>query len=59
MPKVLIRIDAAGERPVVVDDDEALPANGVRWRNVADVETRAESNAVRSARLLSLRRVRA
>ena len=40
MPQVLIRIDAGGEWPVVVDDDEALESSdGARWRFVAEVET--------------------
>ena len=50
MPQVLIRIDAAGEWPVVVEDDEEVPAgDGTRWRYVCDVGSRAEGNAVRSA----------
>ena len=51
MPQVLIRIDAAGEWPVLVRDDEALlpTGDGSRWRYVCDVGTVAEGNAVRSA----------
>jgi hypothetical protein len=36
MPAVLIRIDAGGEWPVVVDEDEkVLSTDGARWRFVA------------------------
>lgn len=37
MPQVLIRMDAAGEWPVVVEDDEELPGGAaIRWRYVCD-----------------------
>lgn len=47
MPQVLVRIDSAGEYPVVVDDGEALLAKeGARWRYVCDVGSVAEGQAV-------------
>ncbi len=43
MPSVLLRLDAAGPYPVLVDDDEKLlTSEGVRWRFVANVATRDE-----------------
>lgn len=39
MLSVLIRIDAAGETPLIVGDDDALrPGPDVRWRFVCNVE---------------------
>jgi len=36
MPQVLIRIDAAGQGPRLMDDDEGLTSyDGPRWRYVA------------------------
>lgn len=53
MPQVLVRIDAAGEYPVVVDDDETLLAGeGARWRYVCDVGSIAEGHAVCTAWLV-------
>jgi len=50
MLRVLIRVDAVGEWPVLVGDDEALPSrDGVSFRYVCDVATVEEGNAVRSA----------
>ena len=50
MPQVLVRVDAAGEYPVVVDDGETLLAiDGTRWRYVCDVGTVAEGHAVCTA----------
>ena len=47
---MFIRIDAAGECPVVVDDDEDLRSNdGARWRFVAQVETRMDGHAIAQA----------
>jgi hypothetical protein len=49
MPKVVIRVDAAGEWPVVVDDEQELPTGqGVSYGHVCDVGSVAEGNAVRS-----------
>ena len=43
MLSVLLRIDAAGETPLLVGEEDALcPGPDVRWRHVADVESRAE-----------------
>ena len=45
MPQVLVRIDAAGEYPVVVDDGETLlSGDGARWRYVCDVGSIAEGS---------------
>jgi hypothetical protein len=50
MPQVLVRIDTAGEYPVVVDDGEALLAGDeARWRYVCDVGSIAEGHAVCTA----------
>ena len=51
MPQVLVRIDSAGEYPVVVDDDTKLLAgeDGARWRYVCDVGTLAEGHRVCAA----------
>ena len=50
MPQVLVRIDSAGEYPVVVDDGETLlSADGARWRYVCDVGSVAEGHAVCTA----------
>ena len=50
MLRVVIRVDAAGEWPVLVGDGEELPVrDGVSFRYVCDVATVAEGNAVRSA----------
>src|SRR4029450_7784404 len=50
MLRVVVRVDAAGEWPVLVDDGDELPAGeGVSFRYVCDVSTVAEGNAVRSA----------
>lgn len=47
MLQVLVRIDAAGEYPVVVDDGQTLLAkDGARWRYVCDVGSVAEGQAV-------------
>ena len=53
MPQVLVRIDAAGEYPVVVDDgDTLLAGDGARWRYVCDVGSIAEGHAVCTAWLV-------
>jgi hypothetical protein len=53
MPQVLVRIDAAGEYPVVVDDGKTLLAkDGTRWRYVCDVGSVAEGQAVCTAWLV-------
>jgi len=50
MPQVLIRIDAAGEWPVVVDDEQSLAGeDDARWRFVAEVETRMDGHAIAQA----------
>jgi hypothetical protein len=50
MLRVAIRIDAAGEWPVLVDDGDELQAGGgVSFRYVCHVSTVAEGNAVRMA----------
>ena len=50
MPAVLIRIDAAGEWPCVVDDDEDLTSyDSARWRFVAQVETRMDGHELAAA----------
>jgi len=50
MLRVVIRVDAAGEWPILVGDGEELPArDGVSFRHVCDVATVAEGKAVRSA----------
>ncbi len=47
MLSVLIRIDAAGETPLLVEDSETLcPGPGVRWRFVCQVEDREQGRAV-------------
>ena len=48
MPQVLVRIDAAGEYPVVVDDEGTQLAGeaGASWRYVCDVGTIAEGHRV-------------
>ncbi len=47
MLSVLIRIDAAGETPLLVEDSETLcPGPGVRWRFVCEVADRAQGAAV-------------
>ncbi len=47
MLSVLIRIDAAGETPLLVEDSETLcPGPGVRWRFVSEVEDREQGRAV-------------
>ena len=47
MLSVLIRIDAAGETPLLVEDSETLcPGPGVRWRYVCEVEDREQGHAV-------------
>ncbi len=47
MVSVLIRIDAAGETPLLVEDSETLcPGPGVRWRFVCEVENRKQGRAV-------------
>ncbi len=47
MLSVLIRIDAAGEKPLLVEDSETLcPGPGVRWRYVCEVEDREQGHAV-------------
>lgn len=56
MLSVLVRIDAAGETPLLVDDTETLcPAPGVRWRFVCEVEDR-ESGSLCVKALRSTRR---
>jgi len=53
MPQVLVRIDSAGEYPVVVDDGETLlTGDGARWRYVCDVGSIAEGHAVCTAWLV-------
>jgi hypothetical protein len=53
MPQVLVRIDSAGEYPVVVDDGATLLAgDGARWRYVCDVGSVAEGHAVCTAWLV-------
>jgi len=53
MPQVLVRIDSAGEYPVVVDDGEKLlSTDGARWRYVCDVGSIAEGQAVCAAWLV-------
>ena len=48
MLRVVIRVDADGEWPVLVDDSDELRAGeGVSFRYVCDVSTAAEGNAVR------------
>ena len=50
MPRVFIRVDAAGEYPVVLDDDEeSFSGDGARSRWVAQVETRMEGHAIAQA----------
>ena len=47
MQGVLIRIDGAGETPLLVDENETLcPGPGVRWRFVCEVEDRAQGPTV-------------
>ncbi len=47
MVSVLIRIDAAGETPLLVEDSETLcPGPAVRWRYVCAVADRAQGAAV-------------
>jgi len=44
---VLIRIDAAGETPLLVEDSETLcPGPAVRWRYVCEVEDLEQGRAV-------------
>jgi hypothetical protein len=53
MPQVLVRIDSAGEYPVVVEDDATLlSGGGARWRYVCDVGSVAEGHEVCAAWLL-------
>jgi hypothetical protein len=53
MPQVMVRIDSAGEHPVVVEDGETLPSGeGTRWRYVCDVGSVAEGHAVCTAWLV-------
>jgi hypothetical protein len=53
MPQVLVRIDSAGEYPVVVDDgEELLSGHGARWRYVCDVGSIAEGHKVCAAWLV-------
>ena len=53
MPQVLVRIDSAGEYPIVVDDGERLlSGDGARWRYVCDVGSIAEGHAVCTAWLV-------
>ena len=48
MLRVVIRVDADGEWPVLVDDrDEVRAGEGVSFRYVCDVSTVVEGNAVR------------
>ena len=48
MLRVVIRVDADGEWPVLVDDrDELRAGEGVSFRYVCDVSTVVEGNAVR------------
>lgn len=48
MLRVVIRVDADGEWPVLVDgSDELRAGEGVSFRYVCDVSTAAEGNAVR------------
>jgi hypothetical protein len=50
MPVVLVRVEAAGEWPIVVADGESLPAvDGVAYRFVCEVGSIAEGNCVRAA----------
>ena len=47
MLSVLIRIDAAGETPLLVEDSDTLcPGPGVRWRYVCQVEDPEQGHAV-------------
>ena len=47
---VLVRIDEAGPWPVVVGEDERLPAgDGARWRYIATADTWQEADQVRAA----------
>ena len=47
MLSVLIRIDAAGETPLLVEDSETLCSGpAVRWRYVCEVEDREQRHAV-------------
>ena len=47
MLSVLLRIDAAGETPILVEASETLcPGPGVRWRFVCEVEDREQGEAV-------------
>ena len=47
MLSVLIRLDAAGETPLLVEDSEELcPGPGVRWRYVCEVEDSEQGRAV-------------
>ena len=47
MLSVLIRIDAAGETPLLVEDSETLcPGPAVRWRYVCEVKNREQGHAV-------------
>ena len=47
MPSVLIRIDAAGETPLLVEDSETLcPGPAVRWHFVCEVEDRKQGRVV-------------
>lgn len=47
MPAVLIRIDEAGEEPVIVDDGEELLSDpGVRWRLVAECDDLAQARSL-------------
>ncbi len=43
---VPIRIDAAGETPLVGEDEALCPGPDVRWRHVADVESREQGEAL-------------
>ena len=47
MPAALIRIDEAGEGPVIVRDDERLSTDpGVRWRLVAECDDLGQAHAL-------------
>lgn len=47
MPAIWIRVDAAGEWPVMLDDgDEMLCASGVEWRFVSMAATHQQGRAL-------------
>jgi hypothetical protein len=47
MPTVLIRVDEAGEEPVIVHDGEELLSDpGVRWRLVAECDDLGQARAL-------------